>query len=1215
MTNKSFAHLHVHGAGSKLDGLSQIPDLVKVAEELGQPAVAITDHGSMSATYDLYKATKDNPVKPIYGIEAYFAPDVPRTHKEPVRWNPEGDKGDDVSGAGAYTHMTMWAETSEGLKNLFRLSSEAYDTGFYRQPRMDLDILQQWNKGVMATTGCPSGEVQTWLRIGDYDKAVAAAAKFADILGKDNYFVEVMDHGLSIETRVIPGLLQIAKDLGLRTVATNDSHYTRHGDAHVHDALLCIGSGSKLADPDRFKFDGDGYYIKSAAEMRRIWDDVAPDACDTTLLIAERANATFEHYDYLMPEYPVPAGETEASWFEKEVDRGMRERFPNGAGDEYTTRVKYEVDIINQMKFPGYFLVVADYIQWAKKQGIRVGPGRGSGAGSLVAYALSITDVDPLRHNLMFERFLNPERISMPDFDIDFDDRRRGEVIEYVKEKYGTDRVAGIATFSIMKGKSAIKDSVRVLGLPYMLGDKLSKVYPPAIVGRDMPLKDIFDPSSERYDEALEFRNTVQGDPDAQAAVDLALGLEGTQRGYGMHAAGIIMSSRPLTDVLPMMRRDTNSPMTTSLEMSSAEKLGLVKMDFLGLSNLGTLDETLRLIKANRGIDVDLDQIGRDLDDQKTYDLVAAGETLGVFQLDSPPMRSLLKLMAPDRFEDISAVLALYRPGPMGVNAHIDYADRKNGRKPVVPIHPELADALEPILGETYGLVIYQEQVMKAAQELAGYSLGKADLLRRAMGKKSKEILAQEFAPFQAGMRESGFSDASIQALWDVLVPFSDYAFNRAHTAAYGLVSYWTAYLKANFPTEYMAALLTTNADNKDKLALYLGECRRMGVKVLPPDVNSSELNYTAVGDVILTGLIGVKGIGEAGINAWLTERKAGGKAAGFGDFLMRGETAMSSKRAVEALIHAGAFDCFGHSRAALSLIHEDACEIARKAKKSRKSNVASLFDDVMPEFNTVVIDVPEVEEWEKNYKLSKEREVLGLYVSGHPLSDYEDALSLLSSHSIAYLQDAENPPSEAIKIAGLVTAVDRKVTKKSGEPWAIVTVEDFDSAMQVYVFPRTYAEVSDLLKPDAILLFSGRAEKRDDGSTTFAVRDVSSPDMKAAQRKAARAAAAAEAAGHSEEQVKEAVRKADPVVAASHRDDGNTDPVTIKVAETQLTEANTVRFKAILEEFHGSRPVHLVISKSDGTIVTMALGANLTVVGTAQLAAEIRALFGVEAV
>lgn len=1633
MSNKSFVHLHVHADGSKLDGLAQVKKLVPAVEALGMPAIAITDHGSMSATYDLHKATKDSVVKPIYGIEAYIAPES-RTLKEPVFWNEGG--GNDVSGKGAYTHMTLLASTDEGLHNLFHLSSQAYLDGFYRHPRMDDELLAQYGKGIIATTGCPSGAVQTWLRIGNYDKALEAAAKYRDIFGKENYFVELMDHGLGIEKEVIPQLMSIAKDLDLGTVATNDTHYIHKDDSAVHDALLCIGSGSKLQEKGRFSFEGSEFYIKSPEEMRSIWDDYAPDACDNTLLIAERCTAAFGDGKDLMPEFPVPEGETESTLLDKEVKRGLESRYPNGVPEDRLKQAEYEVGIINQMGFPGYFLVTADFINWAKEQGIRVGPGRGclskdsniltplgfkkisdievgdevydekgavvkvpaifeydcdehlveikgfyggngnkmtadhkvlvskarkvtgkqklaqgyrfepdyaepiwvradevevgdlvvtpkllvkenikgweyeqisesatnpkyehsirnsikdadiarsalskyyqdpskassitrlktkeyfethvldldselskrystaiaqsdyvyadydfgmllgifisdgwlrsngrdsvgfaqrtsedellipsliqkvfgltassvpnkqkdvtsytinhkgiaqlfrnifpdyalasqtkyipeelfqtsesfrrglleglwygdgsheeneskyttesrqlaqgvfqllgtlglpsgmksskrtdkhsgiesewvehsvvtahnfdtstlimgkpfdgkftyyrvreinivppegkvydftvpttnsyvtdsyvvhnSAAGSIVAYAMGITDIDPMKHGLMFERFLNPERVSMPDIDVDFDDRRRGEVIQYVIDKYGEDKVANIATFGTIKAKAAIKDAARVLSMPYMLGDKLTKVYPQPIVGRDLSLKDAYDPSNDRYDDAKEFRQLVENDPDAKETVELAKGLEGVRRGFGMHAAGVIMSRRPLVETVPLMRRDTNSQLMTQFEYPTCEYLGLLKMDFLGLSNLGTIDEALRLIKQNKGVEVDLDSISETLDDKKTYEMVARGETLGVFQLDSPPMRSLLETMVPDSFEDISAVLALYRPGPMGAGSHIEYAERKNGRRPITPIHPELAEPLTHILGDTYGLIVYQEQVMAIAQQLAGYTLGQADLLRRAMGKKDPAVLAKEFIPFKDGMVKNGYSQESIQALWDILVPFSDYAFNRAHTAGYGLVSYWTAYLKANYPAEYMAALLTTNSDNKDKLALYLAECRYQQIEVLPPDINESELNYTAVGDSIRVGLIGVKNLGEKAIKAWIEEREKNGPAKNFTNFLERATTGIGTKRVVESIIKAGVFDSFPENRASLFAIVDDAIAAAKRNKKLKEKSADSLFD--ADEF-ALKLDVPELPEWEKMELLTMEREVLGLYVSDHPLADYQSAIESLSSTSIADLKQRDNPPQGQLKLAALVTNIDRKTTRKAGDPWALVTVEDMDASLNLYVFPKTYADARELLEVDKILLFTGKVEKRDDGSTNFIVQSVSTPDMQAVSRKVNRREERLERGDLTPE---EAAALASATTIA---DDGLDSPVVIRAREAQLTLTLVERLKDAIIEYQGSRPVHIEVTRADHSKALYVLGDEFKVVGAAQFAAEVRSLFGPDAI
>ncbi len=801
-----------------LDGAARIGPMVQEAVRLEMPAIAVTDHGNTFAAFEFYKTAKAAGIKPIIGIEAYVTPGTHRTDKSRVRWGSPEQSDDDVSGAGAYTHMTLLSETTEGMHNLFRLSSKASMEGYYFKPRMDRELLQKYSKGLIATTGCPSGEVQTRLRLGQYEAARAAAAEFQDIFGKDNYFTEIMDHGLSIERRVMSDLIKISKDLDIPLVGTNDLHYTHQHDATSHAALLCVQSGSTLDDPKRFKFDGDGYYVKSAAEMRQVFRD-HPEACDNTLLIAERCDVEFNTSANYMPNFPVPDGETEESWFVKEVEKGLEYRYPGGIPDAVRAQAEYETSVIVQMGFPGYFLVVADFINWAKDNGIRVGPGRGSGAGSMAAYAMRITDLDPLQHGLIFERFLNPDRVSMPDFDVDFDDRRRGEVIQYVTEKYGSERVAQIVTYGTIKAKQALKDAGRVLGFPFSMGEKLTKAMPPAVMGKDMPLEGMFDREHPRFKEASEFRALIETDAEAKTVFDTAVGLENLKRQWGVHAAGVIMSSDPLEDIIPIMRREQDGQIVTQFDYPSCEALGLIKMDFLGLRNLTIINDALDNIAANRGHPLVLEEL--ELDDAASYELLSRGDTLGVFQLDGGPMRSLLRLMKPDNFEDISAVIALYRPGPMGANSHINYALRKNGQQEITPIHEEFKDSLAEILDTSYGLIIYQEQVMAIAQRVAGFSLGQADILRRAMGKKKKSELDKQFEGFQAGMHANGYSDDAVNKLWEILLPFSDYAFNKAHSAAYGLVSYWTAYLKAHYPAEYMAALLTSVGDSKDKMAVY----------------------------------------------------------------------------------------------------------------------------------------------------------------------------------------------------------------------------------------------------------------------------------------------------------------------------------------------------------------------------------------------------------
>jgi DNA polymerase-3 subunit alpha len=1163
----SFVHLHVHTEYSMLDGAARVGELLDAAVEQQMPAIAITDHGNVFGAHDFYRQAKERGIKPIVGIEAYLTPGTDRRDRSRVRWGNGGQ--DDVSGAGAYTHMTLLAQSTTGMHNLFRLSSLASIEGFYFKPRMDRELLQTYADGIIATTGCASGEVQTLLRLGKFDAAAQAASDYRDIFGADNYFCELMDHGLDIERRARDDLLRLAKKLSLPLVATNDLHYTHAADAESHAALLCVQSGSTLADPTRFKFDANDFYLKTAAEMRDVWRDF-PEACDNTLLIAERCEVAFNEDANLMPRYDVPEGETEASWFVKEVERGLHQRYPTGISDQVRKQAEYEVDVICQMGFPGYFLVVADFIGWAKGQGIRVGPGRGSAAGAIVAYALGITDLDPLVHGLLFERFLNPERVSMPDIDIDFDERRRGDVIRYVTDRYGDDRVAQIVTYGTIKAKQAIKDSSRVLGYPYALGDRVTKVMPPSVMGKDISLGGIFDTKDKRYGEAGEFRALYESDPDVKRVVDTARGLENLKRQWGVHAAGVIMSSERLIDHIPIMKREQDGAIITQFDYPTCERLGLLKMDFLGLRNLTVLEDALANIEANRGETVVLETLT--LDDKVTYELLASGDTLGVFQLDGGPMRALLRSMVPDNFEDISAVLALYRPGPMGANAHNDYADRKNNRKPVTPIHPELAEPLADILGDTYGVIVYQEQVMAIAQKLAGYTLGQADLLRRAMGKKKQEVLDKELVPFSDGMRERGYSDKAISTLWEILVPFADYAFNKAHTAGYGLVSYWTAYLKANFPAEYMAALLTSVRDDKDKSALYLHECRRMGIKVLPPDVNDSDANYTPRGTDIRFGLAAIRNVGLNVVSSIVEARRAKGRFTDFADFLAKVDQVVCNKRVIESLVKAGAFDSLGHTRRGLITVHVEAVDMVLETKRAEAIGQFDLFgssDDTETAAFTSELTIP-VGEWEKATLLSHERDMLGLYVSDHPLFGVEHVLAANSDCSVAELMaNSERPDGSTVTVGGLITGLQRKVTKQ-GNAWAIATLEDLEGAIEAMFFPATYNLVAPHLHEDRIVLVRGRVDRRDDVPKLIAM-ELTLPDLDSEESRG---------------------------------------PVVISLPVARCVPPVVDRLKEVLSAHPGTVEVHLQL-QSGGRTTVMRLDDRLRVRPSPALFGDVKALLG----
>ena len=1160
-----FVHLHVHTEYSMLDGAARVDELVKEVANQGMPAIAITDHGNVFGAYEFNKKAIAAGVKPIIGIEAYVAPES-RFEKKRVKWADGGE--DDVSGGGAYTHMTMLAENNVGLSNLFRLSSLASLEGYYYKPRMDRDLLSKYSSGIIATTGCPGGEIQTRLRMGAYKEAIKAASDFRDIFGAENFYLEVMDHGIDIETRVKADLLKLGKELGLPLLATNDLHYTHHADAASHEALLCVQSGSTLADPKRFKFDNSEFYLKSSAEMRKLFADI-PEACDNTLLIAERCNIKMRENENLLPQYSVPSGETEDSWLRKEANKGLLAKLDGKVDAAYQDRLNYELDVMIKMGFPGYFLVVSDLCSHAREVGIRVGPGRGSAAGSLVSYALGITALDPIKHGLLFERFLNPERISMPDIDLDFDERRRSEMIGYATQKYGEDRVAQIITYGTIKSKQALKDSTRVLGYPYAAGDKLTKALPPSVMGKDISLAGVFDKSNERYGEAGEFRSLYELDPDSKRIVDTARGLEGLKRQWGVHAAGVILSKEPLLDVIPIHRREADGAIITQFDMGACESIGLLKMDFLGLRNLSVLDDCLLNIKANKGIDLDLSNLT--LDDAKTYQLLGRGETLGVFQLDGGPMRALLRQMNPDSFEDISAVIALYRPGPMGVNAHNDYADRKNKRQEVIPIHPELVDALSEILGDTYGLIVYQEQVMAIAQKVAGFSLGRADLLRKAMGKKNKEILDKEYVNFEKGMTDNRFSKSAIDKLWETLIPFSDYAFNRAHSAGYGMVSYWTAYLKANYPTEYMAALLTSVRDDKDKSALYLNECRRMGIKVLPPDVNESQSDYTPLGNDIRFGLTAIRNVGENVVASIVANRETAGRYESFGDFLSKVDANVCNKKTIESLIKGGAFDSLNHPRKGLTLIYLEAIDSVMEAKRAESIGQFDLFGSGMSgaasAITNVEIEIPN-QEWEKALLLSYEREMLGLYVSDHPLLGVEHVLRSATDMPISQVNDESVGHEQIVTIGGLITQIQRKVSRR-GDSWAIVTVEDLEGAVDVMFFANSYTQHSMNLMEDRIVVIRGRVDKREEQVKMMAL-DLSMPDISLAP----------------------------------------TGPLIISMDTVRCTPPVVDRIKEILRSHPGKREVHLKLDDGRKSLV-MKIGDDLRVTASPSLSADLKAILG----
>ena len=1100
----SFVHLHNHTEFSMLDGMAKVDMLADEVVRQGMPAVGMTDHGNMFGSNAFYRRMVDAGVKPIIGIEAYMAPES-RFNKKRVLWGTPDQKRDDVSASGAYLHQTMLAENATGLRNLFKLSSLAsYEGQLGKWPRMDAELIAEHADGIIATTGCPSGDVQTRLRLGQYDAALEAAAMWQDIYGKDNYFLELMDHGLHIERRVREDLLRIGETLDLPPLVTNDCHYVLESQAPAHEAMLCVQTGKTLLDPDRFKFDGSGYYIKTAEQMRELWDSTVPDGCDNTLWIAERVGdygeLWEEHPHDRMPIADVPEGHTPTTWLREEVLRGLKERFDGGeVPEEYLTRASYEIDVIDMKGYPSYFLIVAELIKHAREIGIRVGPGRGSAAGALVAYALTITNIDPMEHGLLFERFLNPERPSAPDIDIDFDDRRRGEMITYAAERWGEDKIAQVITFGTVKTKQAIKDSAKVnFGQPgFQMADRINGALPPAVMAKDIPLSGITDPEHERYNEAAEVRSLIETDPDVAKIYETARGLEGVVRQAGVHACAVIMASVPLMDHIPMWKRPADGAIITGWDYPACEAIGLLKMDFLGLRNLTVLGDALENVKKNRGETIDLEAL--DTDNQAVYELLSRGDTLGVFQLDSGGMQELLKRMKPTGFNDIVASLALYRPGPMGVNAHWDYADRKNGRKPITPIHPELEEPLKEILDETYGLIVYQEQIMNISQKVANYTAGQADGFRKAMGKKKPEVLAKQYETFSAGMFSNGYSKEAVDALWGTIEPFASYAFNKSHAAGYALVSYWTAYMKANYAAEYMAALLTSVGDKKDKSAIYLSDCRHLGISVLQPDINESEENFMAVGEDIRYGLAAVRNVGVEVVESIKKTRKEKGSFTSFSDYLDKIELAACNKRITESLIKAGAFDSLEHPRKGLMLIQEDAVDSVLATKKAADKGQFDLFAGFGGEDgadnSAFTIEVPD-DEWDRKHKLALEREMLGLYVSGHPLDGFEEAIDAQTDTQLTTILFGEMRNGAEVTIGGLISTVDRRFSKKDGSPWAIVTIEDHHGAqVDVLLFNKVYALVAPQIVEDNIILVKAHVSIRDDRMSLFG-DDVKVPEL-----------------------------------------------------------------------------------------------------------------------
>ena len=1055
----NFVHLHCHTEYSLLDGAGRIPRLIARAKELGMPALAITDHGVMYGVVDFYKEAKKQGVKPILGCEVYVAP------------QSRFDKTQ--RGEGAYCHLVLLAENNEGYQNLIQLVSLSFTEGFYYRPRVDKELLRRYSGGLIALSACLGGEIPGLLLRGLREEAEKTALEYQSVFGKGNFFLELQEHGLPEQPAVNQALTEMAQKLEIPLVATNDLHYLARKDAEYHDVLLCIQTGKVLTDENRLRFGTDQFYLRSAEEMAGLFGH-CPEALANTLRIAERCNVELDFNTLHLPRYPVPEGLDADGYLEMLCRRGLADRYPQ-VTPEIEQRLRYELDVIKKMGYSGYFLIVWDFIRYAREHGVPVGPGRGSAAGSLVAYVLRITNVDPLRYGLLFERFLNPERVSMPDIDIDFCYEKRQQVIDYVVSFYGEERVSQIATFGTMAAKAAIRDVGRVLGMTYAAVDRIAKLVP----------NELGITLSRALEISLELKQEYTGNAEARRLLDIAMAVEGMPRHVSTHAAGVVISKEPLARYVPL-HRTGDGIVATQYDKDRVEELGLLKMDLLGLRTLTVIGDTLDNIKHNRGREIELEKIP--LDDPQTAALLSSGETAGVFQLESAGMTNLIKELKPERFEDLIPLVALYRPGPLGSGMVDDFIQGRHGKKKVHYMHP----LLEPVLKDTFGVILYQEQVMQIASIMAGFSLGQADLLRRAMGKKKPEVLAAQRENFLAGAVERGIERALAGELFDLMAHFADYGFNKSHSAAYAVVAYQTAYLKANYPQEYMAALLTSVMATNEKIAYYIEQCRHMGIKVLPPDINASGTSFTVVGGDIRFGLAAVKNVGKAAIDSIVQARQDGGAFASVFDFCRRTDPRTMNKRVLESLIKCGAFDTLHGKRLPLLQVLDQLGEYAQAAYRDRLTGQTALFD-FSDDGEAGELQLPAVDEMHTAQLLAYEKEMLGFYITGHPLHEYA---GLLKGRVTAI--DALTGVAEGQKrtVAGIIVD-QRKIITKSGDTMSFIQLEDLTQSIEVVVFPRVYQQAGFLLSSDEPLMVAGRVNHQDEGVKLIAenirlIREVS---------------------------------------------------------------------------------------------------------------------------
>ena len=1074
MGQPQFVHLHVHTDFSLLDGACETTELLDEASRQKMPAVAITDHGNLFAAANFFYEASKRDVKPIIGCEVYVAKGSRHDRGEksaPARNGNGQENGDTEPGGRGSNHLVLLCENLEGYQNLIKLVSAGFLEGFYYKPRIDFDLLSKHSKGLIALSACLNGVVTEAVVDEKYDLARENAYRLRDIFGKSNFFLEIQDQGIEIEKGVNRELVRLSKETGIPLVATNDCHYLHHEDAHAQEVLLCIQTGKTMSDERRMKFATDQFYFKTAAEMAQVFGEV-PESLSRTLDIASRCNVKIERIPNPFPEFKVPEGHTSASYFERVVREGFATRVPfleklaqqgslSNSLAEYERRLTSEIEMIKKMRYEGYFLIVWDFIHYARAQNVPVGPGRGSAAGSLVSYALRITDVDPLQYNLLFERFLNPERVSMPDIDIDFCMRRRGELIDYVTQKYGRENVSQIITFGTMAAKAAVKDVGRAMNIPYGEVDRLAKLIPTTL---GIELKDALE-------QAPQLKAAINSDEKLKDLMAVALRLEGLSRHASTHAAGVVISPRPLTDIVPVYKTNRDE-ITTQYDMNALERIGLLKMDFLGLTTLTVLHDAVRMVEQNRGVKVDIDNLL--LDDVDTYKLFARGETTAIFQFESHGMRDILRRYQPTRIEDLTALNALYRPGPIQGGMIDDFINRKHGKTKVSYELPQLQE----ILQETYGVILYQEQVMQIANKLASFSLGEADILRRAMGKKKKEEMAAQRAKFMAGCATNKIPEKKAERIFNLMEEFAGYGFNKSHSCAYALLAYQTAYLKTHFPVEFMAALLTSEAGNTEKTVKYINEARGMSISILPPDVNESDLYFTPVSEAVRFGMAAIKNVGENTAKAIRESRLTSGEFKSLYDFCERIESRFLNKRVFESLIRSGALDSLGSRESMLASV-DDAVAALQRASRTRESGQHGLFGTAAAPA-MIPFELQEAAPWSEEERLASEYAMLGFYVSGHPLGKYASRLEEMKTVSLD--QVASQRDGKEITVAALIVGT-RPMRSKKGAAWAIFTLQDMTGVQELLAFPESFARMAPLLKSGTPLLLKVRVQVEEAGT------------------------------------------------------------------------------------------------------------------------------------